>query len=69
MFKDGTEAVGESKIAVDRKTIDRVFVRNQENNDEPKAARKVVSYHLKQSEDKKEPASGDWREGVKMKKC
>ncbi|OTO33575.1 hypothetical protein A5870_000925, partial [Enterococcus sp. 2G9_DIV0600] len=23
----------------------------------------------KQSEDKKEPASGDWREGVKMKKC
>ncbi len=43
VFKDGTEAVGESKIAVDRKTIDRVFVRNQENNDEPKAARKVVS--------------------------
>ncbi len=43
VFKDGNEAVGESKIAIDRKTIDRVFVRNQENNDEAKAARKVVS--------------------------
>lgn len=43
VFKDGTEAIGESKIALDRKTIDHVFVRNQENSDEPKAARKVVS--------------------------
>lgn len=43
VFKDGTEAVGESKIAVDRKTIDHVFVRNQEGNHEPKAARKVVN--------------------------
>lgn len=43
VFKDGTEAVGESKIAIDRKTIDHVFVRNQKNDDEPKAARKVVS--------------------------
>ncbi|KAF1300146.1 MULTISPECIES: gluconeogenesis factor YvcK family protein [Enterococcus] len=43
VFADGTEAVGESKIALDRKTIDRVFVRNQHGNREPKAARKVVS--------------------------
>lgn len=43
VFKDGTEAVGESKIARDRKTIDRVFVRNQDGEHEPKAARKVVT--------------------------
>ncbi|WP_122646916.1 gluconeogenesis factor YvcK family protein [Enterococcus mediterraneensis] len=43
VFTDGTEAVGESKIALDRKTIDHVFVRNQHGDDEPKAARKVVS--------------------------
>ncbi|WP_270790335.1 gluconeogenesis factor YvcK family protein [Enterococcus diestrammenae] len=43
VFKDGTEAVGESKIACDRKTIDHVFVRNQEGGHEPKAARKVVT--------------------------
>ena len=43
MFKDGTEAVGESKIALDRKTIDHVFVRSQNPEEEPKAARKVVS--------------------------
>ncbi|MDT2756888.1 YvcK family protein [Enterococcus asini] len=43
IFKDGSEAVGESKIAVDRKTIDRVFVRNQMDTEEPKAARKVVN--------------------------
>ncbi len=43
VFKDGTEAVGESKIARDRKTIDRVFVRNQDGKHEPKAARKVVT--------------------------
>lgn len=43
VFKDGTEAVGESKIALDRKTIDHVFVRNQEGDEEPRAARKVVN--------------------------
>ncbi len=43
VFKDGTEAVGESKIALDRKTIDHVFVRNQDDENEPKAARKVVT--------------------------
>lgn len=43
VFKDGTEAVGESKIALDRKTIDHVFVRNQADNHEAKAARKVVT--------------------------
>ena len=43
VFKDGTTAVGESKIALDRKTIDHVFVRNHTNDDEPRAARKVVS--------------------------
>ncbi|BCA85825.1 putative gluconeogenesis factor [Enterococcus saigonensis] len=43
IFKDGTEAIGESKIALDRKTIDHVFVRNQDGDSEPKAARKVVS--------------------------
>ena len=43
VFKDGTEAVGESKIALDRKTIDHAFVRSQNPAEEPKAARKVVS--------------------------
>ena len=38
VFKDGTTAVGESKIALDRKTIDHVFVRNHTNDDEPRAA-------------------------------
>lgn len=43
VFKDGTQAIGESKIAIDRKTIDHVFVRNQDGDSEPRAARKVVS--------------------------
>ncbi|MGM0124057.1 hypothetical protein IGI37_001431 [Enterococcus sp. AZ194] len=43
VFKDGTTAVGESKIALDRKTIDHVFVRNVEGDDTPTAARKVVT--------------------------
>ncbi|MFV0560889.1 MAG: uridine diphosphate-N-acetylglucosamine-binding protein YvcK [Enterococcus sp.] len=43
VFKDGTTAVGESKIALDRKTIDHVFVKNTADNGEAKAARKVVS--------------------------
>jgi uncharacterized cofD-like protein len=43
VFKDGTTAVGESKIALDRKTIDHVFVRNTTDQGEAKAARKVVS--------------------------
>lgn len=43
VFKDGTTAVGESKIAIDRKTIDHVFVRNVEGDDTPTAARKVVA--------------------------
>lgn len=42
VFKDGTTVAGESKIALDRKTIDHVFVRNHQN-EEPRAARKVVS--------------------------
>ncbi len=43
VFKDGTTAIGESKIALDRKTIDHVFVRNTTDQGEAKAARKVVS--------------------------
>lgn len=43
VFKDGTEAVGESNIATDRKTIDRVFVKNTNDKEQPKAARKVVT--------------------------
>jgi uncharacterized cofD-like protein len=42
VFKDGTVAVGESNIAVDRKTIDHVFVTNTNDEEQPKAARKVV---------------------------
>lgn len=41
-FRDGTTVSGESKIALDRKMIERVFVRTQ-NNSEPRAAKKVVS--------------------------
>ena len=37
VFKDGTTAIGESKIALDRKTIDRVFVRNTEDESEAKS--------------------------------
>lgn len=43
VFQDGTTAVGESNIAKERKTIDHVFVTNQENKEEPTAARKVVT--------------------------
>lgn len=43
VFRDGTTAVGESNIAKERKTIDHVFVTNQENEEEPTAARKVVT--------------------------
>ena len=42
VFKDGTEVAGESNIALDRKTIDHVFVSNTNDNEHPKAARKVV---------------------------
>ncbi|MFV0558176.1 MAG: uridine diphosphate-N-acetylglucosamine-binding protein YvcK [Enterococcus sp.] len=42
VFKDGSTAVGESKIAKDRKTIDHVFVRNQTGEGEPQAAPNVV---------------------------
>jgi len=42
VFKDGTTAIGESSIAVDRKTIDHVFVTNTNDDEQPKAARKVV---------------------------
>jgi len=42
-FKDGTSVISESKIALDRKTIDNVSVRNQANDGKPKAAKKVVS--------------------------
>lgn len=43
VFKDGSTAIGESKIAFDRKTIDHVYVRNTTDDREAKAARKVVS--------------------------
>ncbi|WVE62042.1 YvcK family protein [Enterococcus faecium] len=43
VFKDGTTAVGESKITMNRKTIDRVYVCNTNDKSEAKAARKVVS--------------------------
>ncbi|MBP9638244.1 MAG: YvcK family protein [Enterococcus aquimarinus] len=43
VFTDGTTAVGESKIALSRKTIDHVYVTNQNNDDVVKAAPKVVS--------------------------
>lgn len=36
VFKDGTTAVGESKIAIDRKTIDRVYVCNTNDKMKPK---------------------------------
>ena len=42
VFKDGSVAVGESKIALDRKTIDHVFVTNTHGEEQPRAARKVV---------------------------
>lgn len=42
VFQDGTVEVGESNIVKHRKTIERVFVTNQENEEEPRAARKVV---------------------------
>ncbi|HBK3297959.1 TPA: YvcK family protein [Enterococcus faecalis] len=42
VFKDGSVAVGESKIALDRKTIDHVFVTNTHGEELPRAARKVV---------------------------
>lgn len=43
VFKDGTTAVGESKIALDRKTIDHVFVTEVDCETQARAARKVVS--------------------------
>lgn len=42
VFKDGTMVTGESNIATDRKTIDHVYVTNTNDDDQPKAARKVV---------------------------
>ncbi len=42
VYKDGTEEVGESKIAQKRKTIDYVYVRNTEDKESPKPARKVL---------------------------
>ncbi|MDH6363206.1 putative cofD-like protein [Enterococcus sp. PF1-24] len=43
VFKDGTSVAGESKIALDRKTIDHVYVTNVSDEEEPRAARKVVN--------------------------
>lgn len=43
VFKDGTSVSGESKIALDRKTIDHVYVTNKADEREVKAARKVVT--------------------------
>lgn len=42
-FDDGTVVVGESKIALDRKSIKRVFVKNSHDDSDPQAARKVLS--------------------------
>lgn len=42
VFKDGSVAIGESSIALDRKTIDHVFVTNTNDQEQPRAARKVV---------------------------
>ncbi|MGC6770166.1 gluconeogenesis factor YvcK family protein [Enterococcus sp. LJL51] len=42
IFKDGTGAVGESRIGLARKTIDHVFVTNTNDDEQPTAARKVV---------------------------
>ncbi len=42
VFKDGSMISGESKIAIDRKTIDYVYVTNSNNADKPKAARKII---------------------------
>ncbi|MTB64994.1 uridine diphosphate-N-acetylglucosamine-binding protein YvcK [Streptococcus sp. zg-86] len=42
VFTDGHEVVGESKIAGYKGMIDRVFVTNSYNQDEPTASRKVV---------------------------
>ena len=41
-FEDGTRVSGESKIAHDRKTINRVYVTPTENNHDAKAARQVI---------------------------
>ncbi|OJG43267.1 hypothetical protein RV04_GL000712 [Enterococcus hermanniensis] len=42
-FMDGTSAVGESKIALDRKTIDHVYVTEKNGERAVRAARKVVA--------------------------
>ena len=42
-FEDGTEVAGESKIAEDRKKIDYVYVTNADDDEKPKAARKVIT--------------------------
>ena len=42
-FVDGSEVEGESKIAEDRKKIDYVYVTNTDDDEKPKAARKVIS--------------------------
>lgn len=45
VFKDGTTAVGESKIAVDRKTIDHVYVRNTTDDSEAQTSTKSCFCH------------------------
>lgn len=42
-FKDGTQVSGESKIAEKRKQIERVFVTNTTDGEQPKPSRKVVA--------------------------
>ncbi|MGO2100676.1 gluconeogenesis factor YvcK family protein [Vagococcus salmoninarum] len=42
IFEDGTIASGESKIGLERKTIDRVYVTNSNNEESPRASRKVI---------------------------
>lgn len=42
-FDDGTSAVGESKIAIDRKTIEKVYVTEKNGDKAVHAARKVVT--------------------------
>lgn len=42
IFEDGSQAIGESKIALERKTIKEVTVHSHHENQAPKASRNVV---------------------------
>ena len=43
VFEDGSTVSGESKIAIDRKSIDYVYVTNSDDEQKPEAARKVLA--------------------------